>query len=242
MQRGHRDLLLAAILVLVILSSRPSPLAAQDGQAGRIGPIDESSRVTLKANRHPLANEANDRGEVSPDLPMERMLLVLRPTAEPALRQLIADQQDKWSAKFHAWLSPEEFAAQFSPSKSDLRTLAGWLGSRGFHVNRIARGGLAIEFSGTAGQVKQAFHTAIHRYVVDGAQHIANASDPQIPAAVANVVAGIDTLHDFQKRPAIRILGTATDRKHKPMAAGVYLPGPGRCHALSRARRLQQDL
>lgn len=210
MQRGHSDVLLVSFLVLGLLISSPGSLAAQDGQAGSIGPIDESSRVTLKDNRHPLAIAENDRGEASPDLPMGRMLLVLRPTAEPALRQLIADQQDKSSARFHAWLSPEEFAAQFGPAKSDLRTLAGWLESHGFRVNRIARSGLAVEFSGTAGQVKQAFHTAIHRFVVDGAQHIANASDPQIPAALARVVAGIDTLHDFQKQPAIHVLGTAT--------------------------------
>src|SRR5215472_3334351 len=210
MQRRRRDLLFASTLVLGILISNAGPLTAQDPQAGRIGLIDESSRVTLKANRHPLATAANDRGEISPDLPMERMLLVLRPAAETALRQLIADQQDKRSPRFHAWLSPEEFAAQFGASKSDLQTLAGWLESHGFHVNRIARGGLAIEFSGTAGQVTQAFHTAIHRYVVDGVEHLANAADPQIPAALAQVVAGIDTLNDFQKQPAIRVLGTAT--------------------------------
>ena len=77
-------------------------------------------------------------------------------------------------------------------------------------MNRIARGGLVIEFSGTASQVKEAFHTAIHSYAVDGAQHFANASDPQIPAALAQVVAGISTLHNFQKQPAIHVLGTAT--------------------------------
>jgi large repetitive protein len=210
MQRKHDDLLLASILIVGIFISYPGPLVAQDGQARSLGPIDESSRVTLKANRHPLASGANDQGEVSPDLPMERMLLVLRPAAGPALRQLISDQQDKSSAKFHAWLSPEEFAAQFGPSKSDLQTVAGWLESHGFHVNRIARGGLSIEFSGTAGQVKQVFHAAIHRYLADGAQHIANASDPQIPSALERVVAGIVTLHDFQKQPAIRVLGEAT--------------------------------
>jgi len=210
MQRRRRDLLFASTLVLGILISNAGPLAAQDAQAGAIGLIDELSRVTLKANRHPLATAANDHGEINPDLPMQRMLLVLRPAAEPALRQLIADQQDKRSPRFHAWLSPEEFAAQFGASKSDLQTLAGWLESHGFRVNRIARGGLAIEFSGTAGQVTQAFHTAIHRYVVDGVEHLANAADPQIPAALAQVVAGIDTLNDFQKQPAIRVLGTAT--------------------------------
>jgi len=208
MQR--RDALLASVLVLVILISRPLSLHGQDRLAGSIVAIDESSLVTLKGNRHPLTIPANDRGEVSPDLSMERMLLVMQPSSEAALRQLISDQQHRSSPSFHRWLSPEGFAAQFGPTKADLKTVAGWLEAHGFRVNRIARGGLVIEFSGTAGQVKEAFHTAIHNYVVDGVQHVANASDPQIPAALAPLVAGIDTLHNFQKRPAIRVLGQAT--------------------------------
>ena len=208
----HRSLLLAALVVLGTLITRPTTLSAQRPTAeSGIGTIDESVRVVLKGNRHPLATSKNDRGEVNPDLPMERMLLVLQrdPAAESSLRQVLAEQQDKSSPIFHAWLSPEQFADQFGPAKSDLKALADWLESHGFRINRIARGGMAIEFSGTAGHVQEAFHTSIHSYVVDGAKHYANASDPQIPAAFAPVVAGVSTLHNFQKSSAIRVLGTA---------------------------------
>lgn len=120
---------------------------AQTPERGsRIGPIDESSRIILKGNRHSLATTANDRGEVAPDLPMERMLLVLKreAAAESALQELIAGQQDKSSSAFHAWLSPEQFADRFGPSRSDLQTLTAWLQSHGFRVNRIARGGMTL--------------------------------------------------------------------------------------------------
>src|SRR6202034_1540045 len=50
----------------------------------------------------------------------------------------------------------------------------------------------------TAGQVLAAFHTEIHRLLVDGKEHIANMSDPQIPEALAPVVAGVVSLHDFR--------------------------------------------
>lgn len=59
-----------------------------------------------------------------------------------------------------------------------------------------------IEFSGTASQVQAALHTPIHRYVVNGASHWANANDPQIPAALASVISGFVSLHNFQKKPA----------------------------------------
>jgi Pro-kumamolisin, activation domain/Bacterial Ig-like domain (group 3) len=210
---SYPKLALAALISTSLWVTCSQSANAQTPQrASRIGPIDESSRIALQGNRHPLATAANDRGEVASDLPMERMLLVLKrePAAESALQELISSQQDKSSPAFHAWLSPEQFADRFGPSKSDLQTLATWLQSHGFRVNRIARGGMSIEFSGTAAQVNEAFQTPIHSFVVDGKNHYANASDPQIPAAFASLVAGVSTLHNFQKQPTVRPLGPAS--------------------------------
>lgn len=210
---SHRKLFFFALISLFVCIAGWSPeIGAQTAATSRIGKVDESARIVLSGNRHPLATPANDRGEVAPDLPMERMLLVLKrePAADSALQDLLAAQQDKSSPAFHAWLSPQQFAARFGPAPSDVQALAGWLQSHGFRVNRIARGGLAIEFAGTAGQVKEAFRTPIHSFVVDGKTHFANATDPQIPAAFASVVAGVSTLHDFHKVAPVRPLGPAS--------------------------------
>src|SRR5271157_5154214 len=210
----HKNLLLGIAFSAAILGHPGGELRAQTTTpaANRIRAIEESSLFVLRGNRHPLAIPANDRGEVASDLPMERMLLVLtrEATAESALQSLLAGQQDKSSPDFHAWLSPAEFAERFGPSPADIQKLTVWLTSRGFHVNRVAQSGMVIEFSGTAAQVRDAFHTAIHSFVVNGEMHYANASDPQIPAALAPVVAGIATLHNFRKQPMIRVLGKAS--------------------------------
>ena len=148
---------------------------------------------------------------------MERMLLVLKreSAAESALQELLARQQDKSSSAFHAWLSPEQFADRFDFKNRTCKRLTAWLQSiTRFRVNRIARGGMGIEFSGTATQVKEAFHTPIHSYTVGAINHYANASDPQIPAAFAAVVAGVSTLHDFHKRAPVHALGAATRIKN----------------------------
>ena len=162
--------LAALVSSLILVACSRSAKAQIPERASRIGAIDDSSRIVLKGNRHPLATTATDRGEVAPDLPMERMLLVLKreAAADAALQELIAGQQDKSSPSFHAWLSPEQFAERFGPSKSDLQTLTGWLQSHGLRVNRIARGGMTIEFTGTAAQVKEAFQAPIHSFVVNG--------------------------------------------------------------------------
>ena len=43
---------------------------------------------------------------------------------------------------------------------------------------------------------------AIHSYVfANGEQHWANATDPQIPAALTPVVAGVNSLNNFARKP-----------------------------------------
>lgn len=209
-----QKLLAPAFLLSVFVLSLDVPSSpAQNPRSlvARIGAIDESSLVVLRHNQHPLASLPNDRGEVPADLPLERMLLVLSrdPAAESALQQLLASQQDKSSPAFHSWLAPSQFAENFGVAPQDIQTLTSWLTSHGFRVNRVGASGMTIEFSGTARQVEQAFHTPIHAYMVDGAQHYANSSDPQIPAALAPVVAGIATLHNFPKQSAVHVLGAA---------------------------------
>jgi Pro-kumamolisin, activation domain len=67
-------------------------------------------------------------------------------------------------------------------------------------VAGVSAGRTVIEFSGTAAEVQEAFHTSIHRYTVNGTDYWANASDPQIPSALTPVVAGINTLYNFPRR------------------------------------------
>jgi len=173
----------------------PQPLITQ--------PVIESQVTTLTGNTHPLAQPQFDIGGAPPDLPMQRMLLVLKrsPQQDFALRELLDDQQDKASPNYHKWLTPDEFGVQFGPSDQDIQVVTGWLQSHGFQVNRVSHGRTVIEFSGAEAQVEEALHTSIHKYLVHGEEHWANASDPQIPAALAPVVAGVWSLHDFRKKP-----------------------------------------
>src|ERR1700675_968885 len=170
------------------VTSRPSRIT-QD--------IDEKQLVSLRGNVHPLAQTKFDQGAVSDAQPLDRMLLLLQraPEQQAALRQLLDDQLTLNSPKHHAWLTPQQFGAQFGPTDADLQATTSWLAAKGFHGIKVGTGRTVIQFSGTAGQVRDAFHTEIHRYVVNGEQRFANPSDPQIPAALASVVAGVVSLH-----------------------------------------------
>jgi len=162
--------------------------------------IDETSRVTLGGNTHPQAIPANDRGRVPDALPMEHMLLQLKrsPEQEKALQQFIDELQTKGSPNYHHWLTAQEFGERFGLAQADLDAITSWLRSQGFQVNVVYPSGMVIDFSGTAGQVRKAFETEIHHLEVNGERHIGNISDPRIPSALAPVVAGVVSLHDFR--------------------------------------------
>ena len=163
--------------------------------------IDESQLTALKGNTHPLARPEFDLGTAPATLPMERMLLVLKrsPEQDAALSKLLDDQQDKASPNYHKWVTPEEFGKQFGPTDTDMQTITLWLQSHGFQVGS-SKGRTVLEFSGSASQVQEAFHTTIHKYIVNGEQHWANASDPMIPTALAPAVAGVRSLNNFPRK------------------------------------------
>ena len=164
--------------------------------------IDESQLVTLKGNTHPYANAKNDRGRVSPDLPMTDLILVLSrdPAQQAAFEQFVASQYDSSSPNFHKWLTPQQVGENFGPSETDIATITNWLTGHGFTVDEIPSDHMSIRFSGKASQVESTFHTEMHNLEVKGVAHIGNMSDPQIPAALAPAVIGIKALHNFFPR------------------------------------------
>src|SRR5713226_1321599 len=162
--------------------------------------VDETNRVALAGNTRPEARPANDRGVVANDFAMEHMLLQLKrsPEQEQAVQQFIDELQVKSSPNFHHWLTAQEFGERFGLAQPDLDAVTRWLESHGFRVNVVYPSGMLIDFSGTAAQVRRAFQTEIHHLDVKGESHVGNMSDPRIPAALAPVVAGVVSLHDFR--------------------------------------------
>ena len=132
--------------------------------------IDDNARVALKGTVNPRATAANDLGEVPESLPLERIHMVLKrsDSQEKALHQLIQEMHTPGTANYHKWLTPEEFGSQFGPSDQDIATVESWLQSHGFAVNKVLPGRQTIEFTGSAGQFREAFHSSIHKYQVNG--------------------------------------------------------------------------
>ncbi len=190
----------SAIKVFLVLSTA-GMLGAQIAPRDRITrPIDETVQVTLTGNVHPLVAQATASASADFATPMDHMVLHLQASAEQEaqLETLIAQESDPKSPNYRHFLTPKEFAAQFGASASDIAKVTGWLQSHGFTVEEVPAGNRAIIFSGTASQVSGAFQTEMRQYNINGVQHLANVSDPQIPAAFAGIVGGVLKLHDFR--------------------------------------------
>src|SRR5579859_7039035 len=198
---------IACLLVALSLLSLPQAAKAQGNSGVHARPlvteqIDESKRVSLKGNTRPEASFRHDRGAVPDDFPMEHLLLQLSrpPEQEEALQQFLAELHTQSSPNFHKWITAQEFGQRFGVAQSDVEMIRGWLTSHGFTVNVIYPSGVLIDFSGTAGQVRKAFQADVHYLEVNGEKHVANMSDPRIPAALAAAVNGVVSLHDFRPR------------------------------------------
>ncbi len=210
-----------------------SPVGNQAHPPRIVSPVNNADMVRLHGQVHQLARPQFDRGAVSQSLPMNRMVLLLRSDAEQdaVLRQLLVDLQDQSSPCYHRWLTPDEFGKEFGAAEQDIGVVTGWLKSQGFQINSIAHNRRMIEFSGTAGQVAAAFHTEIHLFDVNGETHYANIAEPSIPAALAPVVSGFVSLHNFPRRSLHHIARLAGAQRGGLSSADMTLANGG--HAIT---------
>ena len=225
-REGLLALCLLAILASLSLLVVPAAQAQSDSHVLITQSVDESKLVTLGGNTRPEAKAEYDRGLVPNNLLMNHLLLQLKrsPEQERELQQLIDQLTDQSSPNFHQWLTAREFGERFGVAKQDRETIERWLESHGLKVNVDYPNGILIDFSGTAGQVREAFHTEIHRLDVKGAKHIANMSDPRIPAALAPAVVGVVSLNDFKPHTNYKL---RTDYTFSGCGADCYAVVPG---------------
>jgi subtilase family serine protease len=198
-------------IALAMLAGTPNASAQAQARALVIEKIDETQTIKLQGSVHPLAQARYDRGAVADSFAAERMLLLLGRTAEQeaALEQFLSDVHRPGSASFHQWLTPAEFGQRFGAAAADVQAAQSWLTSQGFSVARVTKSKQYIEFSGTAGQLSKAFHTKIHRYLVNSETHYANANELSVPMALAPLVRGVSPLNNFRAMPYVQVDGTA---------------------------------
>jgi subtilase family serine protease len=194
-------------LVVFIGLSIEAPLrltSAQVNASDRVTrAIEERSTSVLRGHLHRLATASADQGRVGPGFRLDRVTMMFKPTGaqQAALAAFLDQLHNPSSPEYQHWLTPAEFADRFGMSRADMDKIVGWLRAQGFAIEDVATSRLWVTFSGNARQVESAFKTEIHQYVVNGMSHYANATEPAVPDALADVVLGLQSLHNFRIKP-----------------------------------------
>jgi subtilase family serine protease len=181
--------------------------AQTQAQSRILSPIKDEERFTVTGSTSPLLKASVDNGRMTGGQSLGRMLLMLSPTAdqEQQAADLIAALHDSSSPSYHKWLTPTKYGQQFGVAAEDAVKVQQWLQGQGLTVHEISQSRRFIVFSGTVGQVEQAFSTEMHTYSYKNTKFIANSTDVQIPAALAQVVNGVVRLHSDPRLPNLKI-------------------------------------
>jgi subtilase family serine protease len=190
--------------------------------------ITNGTHVEIAGSVHPRARTATDLGATAGDTKLSMSLRFSMTDAQSAaLDQLLADQQNPASPRYHQWLTPAQFGAEFGLSQVDIAKVTAWLAAQGFTVTSTANGRTFVSFDGTVAQADAAFGTSIHNLrSSDGEQHFANITNVTVPAALNGVVEGVTGLHDFRLKP--RVKGSiAPAPEFTSSTSGIHYLAPG---------------
>jgi subtilase family serine protease len=130
--------------------------------------------------------------DASMPLRME-VTLGLRNVAQ--LKQLIQDQQNPASPRYHQWLTPAQFTVQFGPAQQDMDAVVQWLGGQGLTVTAASLAMRYVRFTGSVGDAERVFGAPIMLFG-NGAT-FSNVSDPVIPAQFDGVISAVRGLDNF---------------------------------------------
>ncbi len=192
----------AAGLLLSLATAVPFLHAAE--LPNRLRPGSElAPRATLPQGIPRRLQASQALGDLSGNAELGLMSLVLAPSAQQsaALDQLLADQANPASPRYHKWLTPAQFGASFGVSDADLQLLRNWLVLQGFSVVGVSPSRNLIQFTGTASAAQTAFSTHFGRFQRNGQTFFSNTSAPSVPAAFRSVVSGVQGLNGYRLQP-----------------------------------------
>src|ERR1700730_4749907 len=167
-----------------------------------IADLKNTPRVQLAGHIHPMVRSAQDVGKIDSSRRLSLAVVFGRSSSQQAaLDQLLKDQQDPKSSKFHKWLTPAEYANAFGMSEKSVEEIATWLKSKGAVVREVSPSRNRISFEATTAETETLFDVQIHRYRVNGEFHYSNNTEPVVPEPLSGLVVGIRGLNDFRLKP-----------------------------------------
>jgi subtilase family serine protease len=190
-------------ILLALLSLAVPSISAQITQADRVTTQPEfTTSVRLAGHLPRWANPAADAGPVAADTPLHLTFVLSRaPQLQAAFIQLLADQQDPASPRYHQWLTPQQAGEIYGPTQHDIDALTAWLTSRGLAPSELSPSRIFLTVNAPASAVSAALSTSFHTFTLHGEPRLSTTQEPALPAALAAIVQSISGLSDTPIQP-----------------------------------------
>ncbi len=191
MKRGRWITLLAAAGLALSFLAGTATATASASVSSRPG-----ARVTLQGSAAP-AKELSDRtGSVSARSTVSFYLsLKLRNAA--GATQFVRAVSSPGSKLFHHYLTDDQWAARYGPSKAAASAAVSWLRREGFTGIKVGRERLLVSASGSAAKVEKAFGVTLSYYDVLGHRVRLASGALSVPVSVAGAVAGTVGINQY---------------------------------------------
>ncbi|WP_211442620.1 S53 family peptidase [Collimonas humicola] len=138
------------------------------------------------------------------------------------------------SPVYHKFLTPAQFAEQYSPTQAQVDAVTAHLSKAGFKNISVSSNRLLVSADGTAATIKQAFNTSLKRFTHEGRDVYANETAAQVPPELGTIIGSVlglqnaaihhvthSGVHGAQKSIVQAAAGTQTS--HTPVQyPGIY--------------------
>ncbi len=212
--------LTSALVLRPLMASAHGPTTA--GKSGRY--ILPGHLIPALKGKHSLATYSVNR--------QMNISVSLNLRDPDGLRKLIAAQNDRSSSLYHHYLTPEQFAARFSPTAATVNSVVAFLRSQGLTVDSIAPNRQIIDAHGSVLSVENAFAVHLGTFNYRGRTVFAPTNDPSVPVSLATAVlhvAGLDNVSQYHPLRLQRSYAV-------PSVAHEPFPGPGGGYTPSELR------
>jgi len=95
------------------------------------------------------------------------------------------------SPVYHKFVTPAQFAAQYSPTQAQVDAVTAHLSKAGFKNISVSSNRLLVSADGTAATIKQAFNTSLKRFTHEGRDVFANETAAQVPPELGAIIGSV---------------------------------------------------
>src|SRR5215472_1926069 len=124
----------AGMICLAIAFILEQSFTVLNGQQRLPGRIDSQTKTILHGSRNPRVEGLVSEGAVEDSMRVNGITFRFKPTYEQQLEleRLLEEQQDLSSARYHVWLTPDEYGERFGLKPADYSKVREWIVSQGF--------------------------------------------------------------------------------------------------------------